>query len=185
MSTERSDISSRTKRLITSVLGLFVLVHVWVLVTQTQHWPVLSYPMFASNMEDGLHCPVVFAVPADGKPEFRLTPRHTGVPFMASQYAFGKMLRYPHRTPAYESATNDCLGQTGDALTTCAGEVIARRALAFLFSRYEIKRARQKLPALRGLRVYDVTYSPSPSPRVWDVTSKQLRAEWMTGSGSP
>src|SRR5688572_21823938 len=93
------EMSPGRRRVISVVLVVAVAAHFSGLITGDQHWPVLSFPMFSYNMEDGLECPVVFAVPEDSsKPEFRILPKHSGMPLLTIPYAFAKVLRYPHRS---------------------------------------------------------------------------------------
>jgi hypothetical protein len=116
------------------------------IVTDTERWPFSPYAMYSWIRPASYTMPVLFGVPADAaEREFPLYDTAFVHPFDTSRLrdAFARRLRRPEPAPALREALADCL------------------------TRYE-RRRRARLhhgPALRGLRLYQLTWALLPRAR--------------------
>jgi len=173
------------ERLVSAFVIVFIGSHACVTLVSTQHWPVLSYTMYAFDLSNGLSCPVTFGVPEDdAKPEFPIRSRDIGMSAMEMSFAFRKILKFPYRNPTFDTLAASC--PPAEDRNACATRQLAAGALSFLIGRYDqIRHDDATMPALKGMRVYEVEYVGS-SGNGFEMRAKHLRAEWLRpGAASP
>ena len=178
--------TARRKRIITTLVMVFVLVHLPYYVTGAQHWPFATFPMFSWKMSSRdaagnavFECELAYGVPASqAKPEFRLKPPVTGLN-NANNAAFRRMLNFPYRGSAYERLSQGCPSGTTEELRACVSQRMVSEALQTVFHRYQKRRHRMaKLPDLAGVKLYRVRYEFSPSTSEFKEAHRTLLGEW-------
>lgn len=171
------------KRLITIVVVTFLVLHFSNYVTGDHHWPFSGYPMYSYTIGErvggervAFECPVIYGVPEDpSKPDFMLKPVHAGV-VHPNRIALGKMVRYPHRSTAYESVVADCPTEPA-ARKACAGERLIAAALTNVIDRYRKRSKKIKFPPIRGVRLYNVRYELELGTAKFEVAKRELLHE--------
>lgn len=168
------------KRLISIAVLAFAAVHVVVLVTRQQHWPIVANSTgLADKWEREFGCYVPYAIPAtEGVEEFRLW-QDMGAPQNVLTYVFWKLVRYPHRSGAYERLIARCPSGDADARQQCASRKLVHEALSQMYRAYE-KASRKRpgtLAPLRGIKLYDVRYEMTEIGK-FEVKSMRLYTEW-------
>lgn len=172
------------KRLITAVVVGFLALHFSNYVTGDHHWPFSGYPMYSYTIGErvgeervAFECPVLYAVPEDpSKPDFLMKPVHAGI-VHPNRVAIQKMMRYPHRSSAYDRVVADCPTET-EARRACASKRLIDSALANVTERYKQRRAKNpKFPAIRGVRLYNVRYELQLGTANFEVANRELLQE--------
>jgi hypothetical protein len=140
------------KKLVSSLIVLFVAVHIPYFFTHDQHWPILGFPMYSFTFKAETSCVAVYGVPEDpSKPEFRLLDGDLGIGLNHVKQAFNKMLEYPYRSADYESVAADCPAASRDERDACVSRLLVKRALMVILKDYSKSSHR---PPLRALKLY-------------------------------
>jgi hypothetical protein len=172
------------KRLISGVVLTFLALHFSNYVTGDHHWPFSGYPMYSYTIGErvgdervAFECPVLYAVPADpAKPDFMMKPPHAGI-VHGNRVAIHKMMRYPHRSSAYERVVADCPTEP-EARRACASQRLVASALANVIERYRQRAAKnKKFPPIRGVRLYHVRYELELGTAKFEVAQRELLHE--------
>jgi hypothetical protein len=172
--------SSSRRRLFAVFFAVFLLAHVYTLTSGNHHWPIVSYPMWATLYKKDFECLVAYGVPEDpAQNEIRLGTPQTGFPSFNMRIAFGKILHYPWRNASYRRFAASCPSSSLEEEHACATQHMASDALQHLYERYHAMRGEDdEQPRIRGARLYNVHYT-TVAPGKFEVASKELKAEWM------
>jgi hypothetical protein len=151
--------SAWRKRILGIVFAAFIASHLPFYCTGDQHWPIVNYPMFADNNDREPSCPAVYGVPVHGA-EFLMNSDLVGIEDLEICFVVKKALHYPKRNAGYTAAAAECVQADARERERCASERLVAHILAALYTRYEQSRSsNNKLPALRGLKIYEMTFA--------------------------
>ena len=176
------------KRMVTTVVVSFLVLHFSHYVTGDHHWPFSGYPMYSYKIGErvgenrvAFECPVIYNVPADpSKPDFLQKPFQAAIA-QPNRVALGKMLRYPHRSSAYTRVVEGCPTEPV-ARKACASQRLIAAALATVVERYEKRSKKFKnvpFPPIRGVRLYNVRYELELGTNKFEVVKRELIQEHL------